>query len=107
MHPMQRNIPINPEQVKQQINLLEAKLAMQQHKRNCLVNSGKATRKFVSAFVKSQTRSVDLELKWWTDARYEQEQIELQTVDVVIAELQSALAIHRAALEETVHRATE
>jgi len=100
MNPMGRSIPINPEQIKNAIKLIEAKIGMQEEKLAALYEYSRMTRKLVNAFVRSQTRTVDLELTWWAEAHEKQEAAERAVIKVQIAELKSQLAINQFMLQE-------
>jgi 5'-deoxynucleotidase YfbR-like HD superfamily hydrolase len=91
---------VNPEQVKNAIKLIEAKIGMQEEKLAALFEYSRCTRKLVAAFVRSQTRSCDLELTWWESAQEKQEKAERSVIQVQIAELKSQLAINQFMLEE-------
>jgi hypothetical protein len=101
MNPMSRTIPVNPEQIKNAILLIEAKISMQEDKIEALFEYSRSTVKLVEAFVRSQTNTCALELTWWKSAYEKQEDADRAVIQVQIAELKSQLAINQFMLEES------
>lgn len=100
MNPMNRNVPINPEQIKNALKLLEAKIAMREAQRVAKKEEGHAIRQLVGEFVKSQTNTCALQLSWWLDAHEKQESWDISILNVELSELKSQLEIGKAALSE-------
>jgi hypothetical protein len=100
MNPMNRNVPVNPEQIQNALRLLEAKIAMREAKRVAMKELGHATRQLMREFVRSQTNTCNLQLEWWIDAHEKQEGWNISILDVELSELKSQLEIGKAALSE-------
>jgi hypothetical protein len=104
MNPMQRNIPVNPEQVKNAIMLTEAKIGMQQEKLAALTKHSDMTRRLVTYLARYITHSPENvtpgPVNLWITTHQQQEKAERAVIEVQIAELQSQLAIHKFMLEE-------
>ena len=104
MHPNQPNrrlIPVNPEVVKLEIQLIDAKLGMQEQKREALKTYSKETRKLVKAYIELSIGQVlDDQVNEWTTAGNALEKHELAIIDVTIAELNRDLAVAKRLLQE-------
>jgi hypothetical protein len=103
MHPNQPNrrlIPVSPEVVKLEIQLIDAKLGMQEQKREALKTYSKETRKLVKAFIQTMTAELNDEINEWTTAGNALEKHELAIIDVTIAELNRDLAVAKRLLQE-------
>lgn len=100
----QRLIPVNPEQVKNQIKLLEAKLDMQKAKLKALIKHSDMTRRLVTYLSRYITHSpADVTpgpVSLWNESHKLQETAEKQIIEVQIAELESEIFIHKHILAE-------
>jgi len=107
MNPTQqkRLIGVNPDMVRNQIKLFEAKLEMQQQKLRATVNHGKQTRTLTREVIEAVVGP----LRWktfasivnaWHSTHQQVENADLEIVKVAIAELESQIFIHNEMLKE-------
>jgi hypothetical protein len=99
-----RLIPVNPEQVKNQIKLLEAKLDMQKGKLKALIKHSDMTRRLVTYLSRYITHSPENTtpgpVSLWNESHKLQETAGKQIIEVQIAELESQIFIHKMMLDE-------
>lgn len=96
-----RLIPVNPEVVKMEIQLIDAKLGMHEQKRTAIHEYSKLTRKLVKSFITLVVGDgLNLEINEWTTAGNALEKHEIAILDVAIMELNRDLAIHKRLLQE-------
>jgi hypothetical protein len=104
MNPMGRTIPVNPEQIKNAIMLIEAKIGMQQEKLAALTKHSDMTRRLVTYLSRYITHSPENvtpgPVSLWIGTHQQQEKAERSVIEVQIAELKSQLAVNQFILEE-------
>lgn len=104
MNPQNRLIPVNPEQIKNQIKLLEAKLDMQKAKLRALIKHSDMTRRLVTYLSRYITHSPENTtpgpVSLWNESHKLQETAERQIIEVQMAELESQIFIHKMMLDE-------
>lgn len=94
-------IPVDPRVVQLEIQLIDAKLGMQEQKREALKTYSKETRKLTKAFIRIMVgEKLDTEINEWTTAGNALEKHELAIIDVTIMELNRDLAVAKRLLQE-------
>jgi hypothetical protein len=94
-------IPVSPEVVKLEIQIIDAKLGMHEQKRAAIHEYSKLTRKLTKAFITVMAgEQLEELLNEWTTAGNALEKHELAILDLAILELNRDLAVAKRLLQE-------
>jgi hypothetical protein len=94
-------IPVSPEVIKFEIQIIDAKLGMHEQKRAAIHEYSKLTRKLVKAYIRATVGdALDLEINEWTTAGNALEKHELAILDLAILELNRDLSVAKRLLQE-------
>jgi hypothetical protein len=104
MNPMGRQIPINPEQVRNNIKLTEAKIAMRKTELSALVKHGDMTRRLVTHLSREilhvPAAVTPDPVRIWCETHKLHEHAQEEVIQVAIMELERDLAVANFMLAE-------
>ena len=104
MNPMNRTIPVHPEQLKNQITLTEAKIAMQRTRIQALTKHSDMTRRLVThlarAILSIHSDTTPGPVALWNETHKAQEHADKEVIEVAIMELERDLNVAKFLLAE-------